>query len=303
MNSKINILNKKILWIDDDIHYLSAYIELCRLEGLNVIAVNNSDSAISVLKDHNDISLIISDYNRFSSKTDNYGIGVGWTFYKNYLSKHFSHIPVIFLSVASYESILEREKDLSNYHNHKWFNKVSTLPSELIRIIESYFNKNEEIYKDTLTDEQSNIIKIDFGKINELLIREFSRNPSYLYNISPRKFEELIAHLLSDLGYEIILTPQTRDGGKDLYAIQKTRIGPILSIIECKRYAPDKPVGVELVRSLYAVKVAERANIGVLFTTSYFTRDALEFKRSVGYELNLNDFNFIVDMIKQYVKI
>ena len=49
-----------------------------------------------------------------------------------------------------------------------------------------------------------------------------------LYDIDPRKFEELVASILEDLRFSIELTQATRDGGWDIIANVKN-IHPIKS--------------------------------------------------------------------------
>lgn len=109
------------------------------------------------------------------------------------------------------------------------------------------------------------------------LLTEISREPGLLYKISPRQFEELIASIFSAHGFSVELTKKTRDGGRDIIAIRSDLGIRSKYIIECKRYAIDNPVRVELVRSLYGVQAQEGANKSVLATTSYFTPDAKKF--------------------------
>ena len=71
-------------------------------------------------------------------------------------------------------------------------------------------------------------------------------------------------------------------------------------LIECKRYAPDNPVGVELVRSLYGVKVHEKATKAILATTSRFTASAQEFGDQHLWELELKDYKGIIAWIRMY---
>lgn len=54
--------------------------------------------------------------------------------------------------------------------------------------------------------------------INTELKRYLNKHPEKLYDLSPRKFEELIAAILEDLGFEVELTQATRDGGSDIIA-------------------------------------------------------------------------------------
>ncbi len=73
------------------------------------------------------------------------------------------------------------------------------------------------------------------------------------------------------LGYEVSVTPQSRDGGKDLYAAMKSSLGSFLYVVECKLFAPNRPVGVQIVRNLYGMVEAERATAGIVVSTSSFS--------------------------------
>ena len=115
-----------------------------------------------------------------------------------------------------------------------------------------------------------------------------------------RKFEELIAEIIRSKGYDVTLTPKTRDGGKDIIALYKSPFGHQMFIIECKKHNEDNKVGVELVRGLYGVKTAERYNQAILVTTSTFTRDAKEFVKPLKFELELKDYDDVARWCKEY---
>lgn len=68
-------------------------------------------------------------------------------------------------------------------------------------------------------------------------------------------------------------------------------VGASLVLVECKRYAKDRLVGVDRVRSLYGVVSADTATAGVVVTTSGFSRDAVEFAEKVRYRMSLRDFD------------
>jgi hypothetical protein len=142
--------------------------------------------------------------------------------------------------------------------------------------------------------------KLQLAQVNEELIRYLASHPAILHSLDPRLFEELIGELFRDLGYEIIVTPRSRDGGVDIRAIQKSSVGTVLYLVECKRYGPERPVGVEIVRKLYGVVAAEHASCGVLATTSYFTADAKEFAKRIQYQLSLRDYNDLTNWLRQY---
>ncbi len=136
--------------------------------------------------------------------------------------------------------------------------------------------------------------------INEKLLCLISKSPELLYQFAPRKFEELIAKLFSDQGYEVSLTQATRDGGYDLLAKISNRITSTVVLAECKRYKKENKVGVEIVRGLYGVTESHRANQGLVITSSYFTKDAREEQLRIGNRIGLRDFNNLVEWLKPY---
>src|SRR5829696_3437346 len=75
------------------------------------------------------------------------------------------------------------------------------------------------------------------------------RNLSDVYSLSARRFEELTADVFSSHGYRVALTQSTRDGGADILLL-KHDSDMLTAIVECKRYARRRRVGVSLVRTL-----------------------------------------------------
>jgi len=53
------------------------------------------------------------------------------------------------------------------------------------------------------------------------LIKLIQEDNSYIHRISPREFEEIIAEIFRDKGFDVEITKKTRDGGKDIIAIHK----------------------------------------------------------------------------------
>jgi hypothetical protein len=53
---------------------------------------------------------------------------------------------------------------------------------------------------------------------NERILRNLKKRPEDLHKLEPRQFEGVLADLLQDMGYEVTLTQQTRDDGKDIIA-------------------------------------------------------------------------------------
>jgi len=120
-----------------------------------------------------------------------------------------------------------------------------------------------------------------------------------IYQLDPRKFEELIAELLTRDKYRVELTQAKRDGGRDVLAYHDSSLGSHLHLFECKRYALHRRVGVPLVRSLFGVLHDENATSAVLVTTSEFTRDARQFETRNSHRLALRDHRYLQEWIKR----
>ena len=164
---------------------------------------------------------------------------------------------------------------------------------------------NEEIYRFSPasvaeTEKLVKLVRPQILTVNEFLIEKLKRSPQDIYQIPPRMFEQLVAELLSDMGWDVELTQSTRDGGKDILAYTKTDIGRFLCLVEAKRFSKDRPVGVSIVRSLYGTFCDYQANSCLLVTTSTFTRDARIFQRRHEYQIGLKDYLDVVDWIKRY---
>jgi restriction system protein len=119
----------------------------------------------------------------------------------------------------------------------------------------------------------------------------FAHYPDQMRLLPPRKFEELVAAILKNNGFDVTLTPETRDGGIDIIAVQKDVLGgDLLHLVECKRYAAANKVGIGIVQRLAGVVDQHRANRGLIVTTSSFTEDAEEVRRTMPYKLAFGPF-------------
>jgi hypothetical protein len=127
--------------------------------------------------------------------------------------------------------------------------------------------------------------------------------PEYLQNLTSRQFEELVAALFKNHGFDVELTGQTRDGGYDIVAASNTRLEKETTLIEVKHFAPCRPVGVGIVRALYGVKHLRSASKAMLVTSSYVSRDAhREFSRVIPWEMELIERDKLLEWVATYAK-
>jgi HJR/Mrr/RecB family endonuclease len=148
----------------------------------------------------------------------------------------------------------------------------------------------KKIYESTLFRPESSVIITD---MDDAVKKYFKKYPEKLYEINSRKFEELIASIFKDLGFDVELTKATRDGGQDIIASIKNSVTSFLAYIECKRYAPDNKVGVGIIRNVAGVHYLRKPCKSIIVTTSFFTKDAQEEAKLIENQLDLKDYNDI----------
>ncbi len=144
------------------------------------------------------------------------------------------------------------------------------------------------------------ILQIDLGEINTELVRYLAAHPEKMRDLDPRKFEELVAELFRDKGYDVELTPRSKDGGLDIRVFHKSALGRFLTLVECKRYSERERVGVSIVRGLYGVVNMRTATSGLIATTSFFTKGAKSEQQQVKERLHLADFEELKGWLVSY---
>jgi restriction system protein len=118
---------------------------------------------------------------------------------------------------------------------------------------------------------------------------------------SPKFFETLVLDLLHAMGYGASRTDlqhvgRSHDGGID-GIISLDRLGLEKVFVQAKRWQGS--VGREAVQAFYGALAGQRANKGVLITTSNFTPHAVEFARSIE-RIVLIDGTRLTDLMMEY---
>lgn len=127
-----------------------------------------------------------------------------------------------------------------------------------------------------------------------------ARHPEFLHTMSPRSFERLVAEIFHSHGWDVQLTARTRDGGYDILAVSRGGPTNLRVLAEAKRYAPDRPVGVEILRALYGVRTLNAASQVVLATSSRVSAVAkAEFARVTPWELDFIERDAILDWCRR----
>lgn len=112
---------------------------------------------------------------------------------------------------------------------------------------------------------------MDIIEEKEKYIKSASDKNAYIFSLTSREFEILIAILYEALGYKVNLTKATRDGGKDIIAEINENERKEKVFVECKLYKTCE-LKKETVRALGYTMLSEEATRAVIFTSGYATK-------------------------------
>lgn len=177
--------------------------------------------------------------------------------------------------------------------------------TSVFKHIELYENYEDEdpIVAEPI-EKPNSIIKLDDTIRVQKLIKSVYDDNQQLYTVDPFDFERIIAELLRSRGFLVELTKKTRDGGKDIIALHETSgLGVNRYLIECKRWNKNAAIGVDVIRSLCFTVNEEKANKGIIFASSYFTKDAYKLKEQQKSLLEFRDGMAILEWISEYLKV
>ena len=117
-------------------------------------------------------------------------------------------------------------------------------------------------------------------------------------SISDRQLELLVAELYGKMGYSVIVTKKTRDGGRDVIAERRDTGKLEKLLVEVKHHV--NPIGVSKLRELLGVVSSEKVNKGVLITTSRFSKDAIVFAES-NPRIEIIENSQLVKLLNEYL--
>jgi hypothetical protein len=121
------------------------------------------------------------------------------------------------------------------------------------------------------------------GVVPGLLHNYFYENAADTSDLlSPGQFEQLVAHVYGNHGWEVQVTRAVKDGGKDAIATKEVDGRRVVAYLEAKRYRSDRAVGLPEVKEFAATVAADRVDQGMLVSTSRFSGPAREWVDGAG---------------------
>ncbi len=103
--------------------------------------------------------------------------------------------------------------------------------------------------------------------LDQKFINYLAANPERVEFMHWRNFERLTAEFFNRYGFKVVLGPGTNDGGVDVRIYKDEKESPFI-IIQCKRHKESNEVKVNTVKALYSDVDYEKAEFGLIATTS-----------------------------------
>lgn len=155
----------------------------------------------------------------------------------------------------------------------------------------------EQITQEDSSQTPQELLEYGYQKIKRDLAQELLES---VKKVSPRFFEQLVVELLLKMGYGGSLKDagkaigQSGDGGID-GIIKEDKLGLDVIYIQAKRW--ENVVGSKEIRNFVGSLVGQKANKGVFITTSGFTKDALEYVKTITHKVILIDGEMLAQLM------
>lgn len=135
--------------------------------------------------------------------------------------------------------------------------------------------------------------------LDQRFINYLKENAPDLQQLHWRNFERLVAQFFASHGYTVLLGPGSKDGGIDIriWKDAESRSGPPLLLVQCKRYSKRRIVSVHAVKAFYADVLHERAEVGLIATTSRLSSGGKSTISARGYNIAVAESTQINEMI------
>ena len=143
------------------------------------------------------------------------------------------------------------------------------------------------------------LIKADTADVYSELYSHFLRNPEHMHKLKWRDFEVLLFRIFQNHGYKAILGPGSGDEGVDITLWQESPLGDVMTLVQAKKYAPNRMIDQTQVAALYGVGMVEKADNALFVTTSNYAPVAKRFAARTSGFLELANKEHIVDWCKK----
>lgn len=307
-----------LLVVDDERFFAQQIAEVLALQGLEVTSVASVNEALNALEQKSKFDAVFTDimmapgedFEACLGPTDG-GLLTGLRLAEHIRSSN-PDLPIIAYTASPSPTIHSKLRSENSPFNHviskrdfptdssawadvheRFIAKKLERSSEWVRQSKEerdlvLFEAKPELFKQRFEDFRQRRSQIVVS-LNENLVRVLNGKMEHLPDLSPRDFEEVCAHSLTHIGYDVTITPTGPDDGIDLIAISGDPHMRSAYIVQCKRNRIDLKVETPVLKQLRCVVDDYRASGGIVMTSSYFTSGAQRYARENQYRLQLFD--------------
>lgn len=286
----------RIFWLDDQPTFATSAVRRMADLGAQVELFHHEDALLERLQGGHTPSVFVQDLARPSSLPGRGSLvdpEAGWKLYLQ-LKRDFPEVPVV---ICSYDGNLVENRNRARDFNLRLVAKRPFKAADFFNLLQEVVAAQRPLLH--LVDGVPAVVTVDFSKVNAALIRHLAARPEDLDNVSWSTFESLVEHLLRELGYDVLRTPLTRDGGVDLWAVQHSALAETIVAIDAKKYGRGMVVGPQPVRAIHGVADLAGANVGMIVTTARFGPAAQRLAAQHRYRIALRDFDGVCDWLSQ----
>ena len=178
-------------------------------------------------------------------------------------------------------------------------------PKETRRIFEGYYAP--ELIKEVRTSTRKYTIEVH-NKCKSIiydLLKSDDKKSFLKNNVSDDQFEEVVADLLREQGFDVFLTPKSRDRGKDIWATLRIDGKRYTVLVECKMRSDKRALDPALVRAVLGSFYVARADginadFALLVTsTDNIGPESIRIEQ-VTRELSIKDCDDVIGWANQY---
>jgi len=162
---------------------------------------------------------------------------------------------------------------------------------------------SDELNSEEAIELQAEAIKL-MTDLNQELALLIARNPNVLNVIEWRELEKILAEVFSGLGFDVTLTPSSKDGGKDLVLECTSNENHCTYIVEVKHWRSGQKVGSSSITDFLKVILKENRKAGVFLSTYGYCDNAFEHLTEIDRErIRFGTQTKIFTLCRKYSKI
>jgi len=145
--------------------------------------------------------------------------------------------------------------------------------------------------------------RMKISDLCETLCHLIAEDVAALREIEWRLLEQVIAHALEGLGFQTVLTPSSKDKGKDVIATCQLVGGTITYFVEIKHWRSGKKVGAKEIFDFVEVNASEQTQGGLFLSTSGFAENVISHLAELGrLHVDLGGEAKVATLFKHFVR-